>query len=123
MIVGVGLDVVEVARFAAALARTPALATRLFTPAELSLPDGSARPLLSLAARFAAKEAAVKALGIPPGLRWHDAEVVVGDRGRPGLRVVGTVAAAADAAGVRFWHLSLSHETGLAAAVVVAEGP
>ncbi len=122
MIVGVGLDVVEVDRFAAALARTPGLAGRLFTAAEQVLPDGGPRTVLSLAARFAAKEAAAKALGVPPGLHWHDAEVVVGPRGRPALAVRGTVAAAAAAAGVTSWHLSLSHETGVAAAVVVAEG-
>lgn len=122
MIVGIGLDVVEVDRFAAALARTPGLAARLFTGAELVLPDGGPRTVLSLAARFAAKEAAAKALGVPPGLHWHDAEVVVGARGRPALAVRGTVAAAAAAAGVTSWHLSLSHETGVAAAVVVAEG-
>lgn len=122
MIVGVGLDVVDIARFAAALDRTPGLAVRLFTPAERVLPDGGARPLLSLAARFAAKEALAKALGVPRGLQWHDAEVVTAERGRPVLAVRGTVAAAVAAAGIGSLHLSLSHETGLAAAVVVAEG-
>lgn len=121
MIVGIGLDVVETDRFESALARTPALVGRLFTPAERVLPDGGPRTVLSLAARFAAKEALAKALGVPGGLSWHDAEVAVGASGRPSLVVRGTVAAAAAAAGVRSWHLSLSHETGLAAAVVVAE--
>ncbi len=122
MILGVGLDVVETGRFAAVLERTPALADRLFTPAEQVQPDGTPRSLLSLAARFAAKEALAKAIGVPGGLHWHDAEVVAGADGRPSLAVRGTVAAAAEALGVRYWHLSLSHETGLAAAVVVAEG-
>lgn len=121
MIIGVGLDVVDTDRFAAALARTPGLAGRLFTPAERVLPDGSPRALLSLAARFAAKEALVKALGVPHGLLWHDAEVVTGERGRPALATRGTVAAAVAAAGIASLHLSLSHETGLAAAIVVAE--
>lgn len=122
MIIGVGLDVVETERFAAALARTPALLGRLFSPDELLLPEGGARPLLSLAARFAAKEALAKALGVPPGLSWTDAEVLVGERGRPVLAVRGAVAAAVAAAGVVSLHVSLSHETGLASAVVIAEG-
>lgn len=122
MILGIGLDVVEVARFEAVLVRTPAAAARLFTPAERLRPDGSPRSTLSLAARFAAKEALAKALGVPAGLQWHDAQVVTEPSGRPSLAVRGTVAAAADAAGVLRWHVSLSHETGLAGAVVIAEG-
>ena len=115
-IVGVGIDVVAVARIERALSRTPRLALRLFTDAERA----SARPE-QLAARFAAKEAAAKALGAPGGLRWHDAEVVVGEGGRPRLHVHGGVAAEAEAQGVRTWHLSLSHDGGVATAVVVAE--
>ena len=115
-IVGVGIDVVAVARMERALSRTPRLALRLFTDAERA----SARPE-QLAARFAAKEAAAKALGAPGGLRWHDAEVVVEDGGRPRLHVRGGVAAEAEAQGVRTWHLSLSHDGGVATAVVVAE--
>ena len=114
-IVGVGIDVVDVARFERVLARTPRLADRLFTP------DERARPIASLAARFAAKEAVAKALGAPGGLRWRDAEVVSGERGRPRLRVHGGVAEEAEAQGIRTWHLSLSHDGGLATAVVVAE--
>lgn len=116
MIIGVGIDVVEIARLAAALKRTQGLAARLFTERERKLPDRS------LAARFAAKEAVAKALGAPPGLHWADAEVVAGPRGRPELRVGGTVAVAADWLGVRRWHLSLSHDGGIATAVVIAEG-
>jgi holo-[acyl-carrier protein] synthase len=115
VIVGVGVDVVDLRRFAASLARTPRLAERLFTQAERGL------PLSSLAARFAAKEAIAKALGVPRGLRWHDAEVLAEDSGRPRLRLTGTVAAAAEAAGVARWHVSLSHDGDLAAALVVAE--
>lgn len=115
MIVGVGIDVVDIARFADTLDRAPGLAARLFTPAEQVL------PVPSLAARFAAKEAAAKSLGAPVGLRWHDAEVVRGPDGRPHLQVRGTVAARAAALGVDCWHLSLSHDAGIASAVVVAE--
>ncbi|MCW2606472.1 MAG: ACPS-type phosphopantetheinyl transferase [Frankiales bacterium] len=116
MIVGVGIDVVEVARLARALERTPRLADRLFTEAE------QGRPVESLAARFAAKEAVAKALGAPGGLRWRDAEVVALESGRPVLRLHGGVAEEASAQGISAWHLSLSHDGGLATAVVVAEG-
>ena len=121
MIVGVGIDVADVARFAASLERTPALADRLFVPDERVLPDGAPRRTASLAARFAAKEALAKALGAPGGLLWTDAEVVTGDHGRPALRVRGTVAARAAELGVRAFHVSLSHDAGVATAVVVAE--
>jgi holo-[acyl-carrier protein] synthase len=114
-VVGIGVDVVDVQRFAVALERTPALRDRLFTATEQALPTSS------LAARFAAKEALAKTLGAPAGLRWHDAEVVNGPGGEPRLSVTGTVAAAADRLGVRTWHLSLSHDGGLAVAMVVAE--
>ncbi|MDT0346126.1 holo-ACP synthase [Streptomyces litchfieldiae] len=122
MIVGVGIDVAEIDRFATSLERTPELANRLFVTAELWLPSGERRGVASLAARFAAKEALAKALGAPPGLRWTDAEVIQTDSGRPRLAVRGTVAARAAELGVRSWHVSLSHDAGIASAVVIAEG-
>ncbi|WP_055556144.1 holo-ACP synthase [Streptomyces sp. NBRC 110028] len=122
MIVGVGIDVAEIDRFAASLDRTPGLAARLFVEAELCLPGGERRGPASLAARFAAKEALAKALGAPGGLRWTDAEVWTEPGGRPRLSVRGTVAARADELGVRAWHVSLSHDAGVASAVVIAEG-
>lgn len=115
MIVGVGIDVVDIARFTRSMERTPNLAVRLFTAHERRL-----RPQ-SLAARFAAKEALSKALGAPRGLKWTDAEVRRADDGRPGLHVQGTVAAAAARLGVTSWHISLSHDGGAAVAVVIAE--
>lgn len=116
MILGLGIDVVDVARFAATLERTPRLAERVFTPAERVL------AISSLAARFAAKEALAKALGAPAGLHWQDAEVRTGEGGRPVLEVRGSVAARASDLGVATWHLSLSHDAGIASAVVIAEG-
>ena len=115
MIVGVGIDVVDVERFGQTLARTPRLRERLFTEAERDL------PVMSLAARFAAKEALAKALGAPVGLRWTDATVVRGGDGRPSLEVTGTVAARAEALGISAMHVSMSHDAGIASAVVVAE--
>ncbi|TDC27752.1 holo-ACP synthase [Micromonospora sp. 15K316] len=121
MIVAVGIDVVLVDRFARALERTPLLAERLFTEAERYTRSGGPRLPESLAARFAAKEAVAKALGAPAGLNWHDCEIVPDPGGRPWLTVSGTVAAAAVERGINHWHLSLSHDGGIASAMVVAE--
>ena len=115
MIVGVGIDVVDVARFVATLHRVPALRAKLFTPEEREMPE------TSLAARFAAKEAIAKALGGPPGMSWQDATVRRIAGAQPVVEVVGTVAAAAAAAGVDRFHLSISHDAGIASAVVIAE--
>ncbi len=122
MIVGIGIDVVPVERFAQALARTPGMATRLFTTTEQVTDSGTPRTAESLAARFAAKEALAKALGAPGGMAWTDAEVQTDADGRPSLVVSGTVAARAAVLGVTSWHVSLSHDGGIASAVVVAEG-
>lgn len=122
MIIGVGIDVAEIDRFGAALERTPELAKRLFIEEELILPSGERRGIASLAARFAAKEALAKALGAPAELHWTDAEVYVEDSGQPRLRVRGTVEARAVQLGVRSWHVSMSHDAGVASAVVIAEG-
>ncbi|GLH97946.1 holo-ACP synthase [Phytohabitans aurantiacus] len=121
MIVAVGIDVVLVDRFTSALARTPLLADRLFTEAERLTTSGNPRSPESLAARFAAKEAVAKALGAPTGLHWHDCEIVSDPDGRPWLTVGGTVADAAAERGITRWHLSLSHDGGIASAMVVAE--
>ena len=115
MILGVGTDLVPVARLEASLERTPTLLGRLFTPAEAELPPDS------LAARFAAKEALAKALGAPGGLLWHDAEVVALPSGDPTLELTGTVLARANDLGATSTHLSLSHDGGIASAVVVLE--
>jgi holo-[acyl-carrier protein] synthase len=88
---------------------------RLFTPAEAE------RPLASLAARFAAKEALAKAMGAPAGLHWVDCEVTTDATGRPSLVWSGSVAARATELGVLQAHVSLSHDAGIASAVVVLE--
>ncbi|MFI6688569.1 holo-ACP synthase [Streptomyces sp. NPDC050485] len=122
MIIGVGIDVAEIVRFGESLERTPAMLQRLFVEEELILPSGERRGVASLAVRFAAKEALAKALGAPAGLHWTDAEVYVEESGQPRVRVRGTVAARAAELGVRHWHVSLSHDAGVASAVVIAEG-
>ena len=116
MIIGVGIDVVDIGRFEESLERTPALRDKLFTP------DEAALPVQSLAARFAAKEALAKALGAPRGLGWHDCEVLREQDGRPLLELRGTVLARANDLGVVSTHLSLSHDAGIASAMVVLEG-
>ena len=121
MIAGVGVDIVDISRLKTALARTPELAERLFTAAELSAVGERHAPADSLAGCFAAKEALAKVLGAPAGLRWTDVEVVRNGGGRPFLAVRGTVADAARASGIGAWHLSLSHDGGFCVAVVVAE--
>ena len=115
MIVGVGIDVVDINRFRQALERTPSLRGRVFSDSEADM------PVASLAARFAAKEALAKALGAPPGLHWHDAMVSTEKSGRPAMSLWGTVAARAGELGVRSTHVSLSHDASVASAVVVLE--
>jgi holo-[acyl-carrier protein] synthase len=116
MIVGVGIDVVDVDRFEEILVRSPGVRDRVFTSGE------QIRRPASLAARFAAKEALAKALGAPAGLAWQDAEVVTSEDGRPWFEVRGSVAERCASLGVAHIHLSLSHDAGIASAVVVLEG-
>jgi len=112
MIDGIGIDVVDIARFAEALERTSGLKERLFTSAE------QVKPISSLAARFAAKEALAKALSAGKGLTWHDAEVINLESGKPAFLFRGEIADLVDGAEV---HLSLSHDAGIASAFVIVE--
>jgi holo-[acyl-carrier protein] synthase len=105
--VGVGIDLLEVARLERALARRPGLAARLFTPGELAYAGARARPVLHLAARFCAKEAVAKALRLE-AWSWHDVEVLEG----PTLVLHGPLAGAAV-------EVSLTHERAMAGAVAV----
>ena len=116
MIVGIGVDLVDIARFERSIERTPRLIERLFAPSERSLPPHS------LAARYAAKEALIKALGGSDGVRWTDIEVTREASGRPLFALTGTTAQAVAGRGITMVHLSLSHDAGLATAYVVAEG-
>jgi holo-[acyl-carrier protein] synthase len=113
---GVGIDLVEVARVERALERRPRLAERLFTDAEREFAAGRRRPAMHLAARFAAKEAAIKALG-GPAVAPRDIEVVGGGSEAPRLSFHGAVAAISSGAE---WEVSLTHTADLAAAVVIA---
>lgn len=115
MIIGTGTDVVNIARFAELLERTPALQERLFAPGERGL------PVRSLAARFAAKEAAAKALRAPAGLNWQDCWIEKDEDGAPYLVAQGTVVQRAAELGINRWHLTMSHDEPVATATVVAE--
>jgi holo-[acyl-carrier protein] synthase len=125
VIVGLGIDVVEVARILRILEGPPARAERFlarcFTGGERAFCDGARDRAARLAARFAAKEAAAKALGAPPGIGWHDVEVLRGT-GAPVLALRGRAGEAARARGVARAHLTLTHDAGIAAAAVVLEG-
>ena len=113
-----GIDIVEVARLQSALDRWPRLAARLFTAEELRYAASRPHPAESLAARFAAKEAAMKALGEGwPKVSWQDIEVVRG-KGRPELKLTGRAAALA---GDGRLAVSLAHDGGVAVAQVVLE--
>jgi len=118
MIVGIGVDLVDVPRFERQLARTPRLLPRLFAPAERVLKPRS------LAARYAAKEALIKALGGSDGVHWTDIEVTPEPSGRPTFTLSGETADTVAARGITALHLSMSHDAGLATAYVIAEaGP
>ncbi len=118
-IVGIGVDVVDLERFAGVVEKTPAIVDRLFTKAEQTSAAGHQLPLMSLAGRFAVKEAVAKALGAPAGMEFHDCEVSNG--GAPQVTITGTVAQVADELGVTHWHVSISHDGPVAIAYVIAE--
>ena len=116
---GVGIDLLEVERLETALARRPRLAERLFTGQEREYAAGRARPALTLAARFCAKEAVAKALELDEW-SWHDVEVV-GGGGPPRLRLSGAAAERADELGAEI-AVSLTHTRGMAGAVAMVRG-
>jgi phosphopantetheine--protein transferase-like protein len=119
---GIGVDAVDVQRFRAVLGRRPAMVERLFTPGECRHVSRSADPVPRLAARFAAKEAVLKALGVGLGsLGWREVEVVVAPGGAPRLALTGRAAALAGERSVARWHVSLTHTDLVAVASVVAE--
>lgn len=112
MIDGIGIDVVDIERFHQSLDRTPGLREKLFTESERTKAPSS------LAARFAAKEALYKALSPAHGLHWHDAEIINHESGKPDFLFRGEIADLVDGARV---HLSISHDAGIASAMVVIE--
>ena len=117
-----GADVVDLERFRLALSRTPSVRRRLFTPAEQQYGATRNDPAPSLAVRFAAKEAVMKALQAGIGsVRFVDIEVCQADSGAPRLELSGTALRRQLEAGVEEWQVSLSHSETVAFAVVLGE--
>ncbi|WP_206476888.1 holo-ACP synthase [Microbacterium sp. KRD172] len=116
MIIGTGIDLVDIPRFERTMSRTPRLMERLFAPSERTL------RLPSLAARYAAKEALIKALGGSDGVHWTEIEIASEPAGRPHFLLTGSTADAVTGKGILKLHLTMSHDAGLATAFVVAEG-
>jgi holo-[acyl-carrier protein] synthase len=120
-VVGVGVDLCEVDRMRATLARTAGFADRVFTDGEQAYCRRAKDPAERFAVRFAAKEAVLKALGSGLGAcRLRDIEVVRADSGAPAVVLHDTAADLADRRGVTRWHVSLTHTATLAEAMVVA---
>lgn len=124
MIVGIGVDIIEVKRIREMISRHGArFIRRVFTDGEVKYCRGRKRAAEHFAARFCAKEATVKALriGIRKGITWRDMDVVVGSLGQPEIRLAGGAALRAEELGVNHLHVSLTHTENYAAATVVAE--
>ena len=118
---GVGIDAVEIERFRRSLERTPAMVERLFTEEEREQLSRASDNVPSLAARFAVREAAMKAMGVGLGaFDFHDVSVIRLESGAPHLRVQGRALELADSLGISDWHVSITHTETVAMAVVVA---
>lgn len=121
--IGIGIDSVEVDRFRVVMHRRPGILDRLFTEDERRYAERRRDPTERFAARFAAKEAVMKALGVGVGAcKWREIEVVRAPSGAPGVRLQGGAARLGQARGVTGWRLSLTHTHRSAQAVAVALG-
>ena len=120
--IGIGIDLVDIERFRRSLERTPTMRTRLFTDVELAYVAPQVDPVPSLAARFAAREAVMKALGVGLGaFGFHDVWVERAPSGQPSLAFAGRAAELSAMGGVVTWHLSFTHTDLTAAAYVIAD--
>lgn len=122
-IIGLGSDLVDIERFRLAYDRRPSLTARLFSDDERAYADRFSDPVGRYAARFAAKEAVMKALGVGLGaFALRDVEVKKARSGAPSVALYGKAATLAETRGVQSWHLTLSHSDVVALAVAVALG-
>ncbi|HET6964654.1 MAG TPA: holo-ACP synthase [Acidimicrobiales bacterium] len=120
-VLGLGVDVVDIPRFRAVLERRPTMAERLFSADELAYAATLTNPAPTLAGRFGAKEAVMKALGVGLGaVDWTDIAVLRHPGGRPELVVRGRAAALAAGKGVKGWEVSISHTATVASVTVLA---
>jgi holo-[acyl-carrier protein] synthase len=121
-ILGLGVDICEIARMERAIARHPTLKDRVFTPEEIAYCDSKARPAESYAGRFAAREATIKALGGYGGRRWQDISVTRHPSGAPAIRLDGSAKRRADALGITDVLITFTHEKTSAVAFAIAVG-
>jgi holo-[acyl-carrier protein] synthase len=120
-VIGIGVDLCEVDRMRSALERTPSLRARVFTDAEQAYCDLRRDPTERYAARFAAKEAVMKAMGLGIGAcGWREIEVVRAESGQPSLLLHGQARALSDERGIRAWRLTMTHTHRVAEAIAVA---
>jgi holo-[acyl-carrier protein] synthase len=118
---GIGIDAVDIDRFRSLITRRPSMRARLFTSSELTSLQGQVDDAPSLAARFAVREATMKALGVGLGaFDFHDVSVHRLESGAPVLQLSGRAQALAHAQGVNNWHVSITHTDSVAMAVVAA---
>lgn len=121
VIFGIGVDAVDIERFRRSLERTPSMRERVFTEHELAYVAPKIDPVPSLAARFASREAVMKAMGLGLGaFGFHDVWVDRRESGEPHLNVTGRAAELAHERGIETWHLSITHTDQVAIAYVVA---
>jgi holo-[acyl-carrier protein] synthase len=123
VIVAVGIDIIEVERIRNLLEQSERFRQRVFTDTEQAYCSPKKNAALSYAARFAAKEAFLKALGtgLSEGLSYKDIEVVNDKKGKPELNLYAKAKEMVVRKGAKAWHVSLSHLQELAAAVVILE--
>jgi len=119
-ILGLGVDICEIARTERAISRHPTLRDRVFTPEEISYCDSKGRPAESYAGRFAAREATIKALGGYRGRLWQDISVTRHPSGAPSIRLDGNAKRRADALGVTDVLITFTHEKTSAVAFAIA---
>jgi holo-[acyl-carrier protein] synthase len=120
-VIGLGVDLCEVDRMRGALERTPTLRDRLFTDAELEYCQAQRDPSERFAARFAAKEAVLKAMGLGVGAcKWREIEVARADSGQPSVVLHGGARRLADERGIGSWLLTMTHTHRVAEAIAVA---
>ena len=119
-IVGLGVDMCEIARMERAISRHPTFRARVFTPEEIAYCDSKARPAESYAGRFAAREATIKALGGYRGRLWQDISVTRHPSGAPAIRLDGNAKRRADALGVTDVLITFTHEKTSAVAFAIA---
>lgn len=119
-ILGLGVDICEIARMERAISRHPTFRDRVFTPEEIAYCDSKARPAESYAGRFAAREATIKALGGYRGRRWQDISVTRHPSGAPAIQLDGNAKRRADALGVTDVLITFTHERTSAVAFAIA---